>query len=116
VSAAPSKGPRRPPRDDIGWAVLELTNQKRIAGYITEALLAGIPTFRVEIPTAGKQNCVQFYAATAMHCLTLTTVDVVRVLAAHPEATLEPRPPAFARGHASVTKAPAPSAKPGGAS
>lgn len=71
-----------------GWAVLELMGHRRLAGYVSEANVAGAAMLRLDVP--GKDDDVaatQFYSASALYCLTPTTEDLARAFAqqAQPE-------------------------------
>lgn len=78
-----------------GWAILELMGHRRLAGWVTETELAGQGVLRLDVPhesdaadEAAEEHgedlwlATQFYAPSALYCLTPTTEDVARALAA----------------------------------
>ena len=68
-----------------GWAVLELMGHRKLAGYVSEQEIAGASFIRIDVPaTNGEGNvATQFYSAGAVYCLTPTTEQIARGLAAH---------------------------------
>lgn len=66
-----------------GWSVLELMGHRRLVGFVTETKLAGAPVLRIDVPRpedpldAGVE-VTQFYAPSALYCLTPATEDAVR--------------------------------------
>lgn len=64
-----------------GWAVLELMGHRRLGGYVTEVELAGKGMLRIDVPGA-RASATQFYSPAALYCLTPTTEEVARALAA----------------------------------
>lgn len=68
-----------------GWAILELMGHRRLAGWVTETELAGQGVLRLDVPAgAGVADWTasQFYAPTALYCLTPTTEETARAVAA----------------------------------
>jgi hypothetical protein len=66
-----------------GWAVLELMGHRRLAGYVTEVELAGKGMLRLDVPGPDDEPAAsQLYSPAALYCLTPTTEDVARSLAA----------------------------------
>lgn len=59
-----------------GWAILELMGHRRLAGAVSEALIAGAPFVRIDVPTSPPMT--QFYSAGAIYCLTPSTEELVR--------------------------------------
>jgi len=103
----------------IGWGVLELLQgQKRLAGFISEAVIAGVPCLRVQVPLADDRSATIIYNASAMYSLTPTDEAVARVIAACPDAEVSLRAPELQRGHATPIvggTSDAPPPEPGGA-
>lgn len=66
-----------------GWVVLELMGHRRLAGHLTEATIGGAPFLRLDVPGAdGQPAATQYYAATAVYCITPTSEDTARQVAA----------------------------------
>jgi hypothetical protein len=77
-----------------GWAILELMGHRRLAGYVREVELAGTGLLRLDVPDPTLQgvaldpldpecwSATQFYSPAALYCLTPTTEDVARKVAA----------------------------------
>lgn len=68
--------------EPIGWAIVELMGHRRVGGFVTEHELAGRGFLRVAIPGVNKETHVQFYAPTAVYCLTPATEATARAVAA----------------------------------
>lgn len=99
----------------IGWAVLELAQgRERVAGFVREGIVAGVPGLWVDRPCAGGGTRPQFYVGSALYTLTPTNRDIALIIAMHPEASVEPRAP-LERGHAEGVAASAPPADSAGA-
>ena len=69
-----------------GWAILELMGHRRLAGYVTETEIAGAGVLRLDVPdgSEGEEGGVfatQFYAPSALYCLTPTTEEIARAVA-----------------------------------
>ena len=69
-----------------GWTILELMGHRRLAGYVTEAEIAGGKFIRIDVP--GKDGhgprgtvATQFYGASSVYCLTPTTEEIARKVA-----------------------------------
>lgn len=56
----------------VGWAVLELLGHRRLAGYVSEATVAGVGMLRIDVPADedGHPAVTQIYAPSAVYCLT----------------------------------------------
>jgi hypothetical protein len=69
-----------------GWAILELMGHRRLGGYVRQAEIAGAAFVRVDVPapaeSADEIAATQFYSPQAVYCLTPTTEEVARALAA----------------------------------
>lgn len=79
-----------------GWAILELMGHRRLAGWVTETELAGQGVLRLDVPRSAADDemgeehgdpeeerwlATQFYAPSALYCLTPVDEDVARGLA-----------------------------------
>ena len=65
-----------------GWAILELLGHRRLGGYVTEQTLAGHGVLRLGVPAInGHTETTQFYAPSALYCLTPTTEELARAVA-----------------------------------
>lgn len=97
---------------ESGWAILELMGHRRLAGWLSEEEVAGAAFLRLDIPAVpdGVKTCdecgaarafgcicepalgpleaTQFYAPGALYCLTPTTEEIARGMA----ASLRPQP------------------------
>lgn len=76
-----------------GWAILELMGHRRLAGYVREVELAGAGVLRLDVPHPDAPqdldhldpehwSATQFYSPAALYCLTPTTQDAARTVAA----------------------------------
>ncbi len=66
-----------------GWAILELMGHRRLAGRVSEAEIAGAKLLRIDVPGEGDSvKATQFYSAAAVYCLTPTTEETARKVAA----------------------------------
>jgi hypothetical protein len=66
------------------WVILELMGHRRLAGYLTEQEIGGQAFLRLDVPAADGQGhaATQFYSASAVYCITPTTEDLARRVAA----------------------------------
>jgi len=83
-----------------GWAILELMGHRRLAGHVSEVEIAGHGMLRLDVPSLPYEEidssvwpredivATQFYSPASLYCLTPTTEDVARKLA----ASLRPTP------------------------
>jgi hypothetical protein len=62
------------------WSILELMGHRRLAGYVQEVELAGQGLLRIDIPS--EPPVTQFYGVASVYCLTPTTEEVARAVAA----------------------------------
>lgn len=62
------------------WAIVELMGHRRLAGWLTEYELAGEGLLRLDIP--GDQPATQLYSPRSVYCITPTTEDIARSVAA----------------------------------
>lgn len=64
-----------------GWAILELMGHRRLAGRVSAATLGGSAVIRLDKPQ-GDGFTTQFYSGSALYCLTPTTEEIARKVAA----------------------------------
>lgn len=62
-----------------GWAILELMGHRRLGGKVSEALIAGAPFLRIDVPSV--PPATQFYAPGSLYCITPTTEAIARAFA-----------------------------------
>jgi hypothetical protein len=94
--------------DFEGWAILEIMGHRKLGGYVRPATVAGAAMLRVDVPAesmspeavangqhgagpwppAGPWAATQYYAPTALFCLTPVAADVAIRFA----ATCRPEP------------------------
>ena len=65
-----------------GWAILELMGHRRLAGRLSESTIGGGAFVRIDVPGDGADVATQFYSPAAVYCITPTTEDVARKIAA----------------------------------
>lgn len=63
-----------------GWAIVELMGHRRLAGHVSEQEIAGQAFLRLDVPA--DLPVTQFYSASAVYCITPTTEEIARGLAA----------------------------------
>jgi hypothetical protein len=64
------------------WCVLELMGHRRLAGKVTEVQIAGAGVLRLDVPgDDGEPDVTQFYAPSALNCITPTTEANARAMA-----------------------------------
>lgn len=63
------------------WAILELMGHRKLAGLVTEEVIAGAGLIRIDIPN-GDESSTQYYSPTALYCLTPCSEDLARKVAA----------------------------------
>lgn len=66
-----------------GWAILELMGHRRLAGLVREQEIAGKGFLRIDVPEGESWAASQFYSPDAVYCLTPTTEEIARAIAAH---------------------------------
>lgn len=74
------------------WCILELMGHRRLAGYLTEHEIAGAALLRLDVPAqtvvtdgvtdTGGFASTQFYSPAAIYCITPTTEEIARAVAA----------------------------------
>lgn len=67
------------------WAIVELFGHRSLAGYVTEALVAGVAFVRIDVPRRDGSRVTQFYNPKSVYSLTPTTEDAARAAAARNE-------------------------------
>jgi hypothetical protein len=75
-------------QDMEGWAILELMGHRRLAGKVSIVQLGGAAFFRIDVPNPGAKGSTQFYSPAAVYCLTPTTEEIAKGLAAR----IQPEP------------------------
>jgi hypothetical protein len=92
-----------------GWAILELMGHRKLAGFLSEATIGGASFVRIDVPKpttpaqpmlrmdpdAGRVTpadpsawaVTQFYSPSAVYCITPTTEDLARQVAAGAQPT-----------------------------
>lgn len=68
------------------WVILELLGHRRLAGFLTEQVIAGHGFLRLDAP--GQPGTTQLYPPTSVYCITPTTEAIARALA----PTCQPAP------------------------
>lgn len=65
-----------------GWAIVELMGHRRLAGFVSEATMAGAAMLRIDVPGEdGATVATQFYGGSALYCVTPTTEAIARAVA-----------------------------------
>ena len=73
-----------------GWAILELMGHRRLAGYLSDAVVGGVALLRIDVPNNdwkpgvdGSQEWVatQCYSGASIYCITPTTEAIARKVA-----------------------------------
>ena len=65
------------------WCILELMGHRRLAGLVTEQQIAGHGFLRLDVPGEGDAwSASQWYSPTSVYCITPTTEEIARKLAA----------------------------------
>lgn len=68
----------------LGWAIVEVMGHRRLGGQVSEAIIAGRPFLRVDIPAEEwRPAATQFYPASALFSLTPSGEETAR--AANPK-------------------------------
>lgn len=63
------------------WALLELMGHRRLAGKVSDALIGGATVIRIDVPGENDTWTTQFYAPSALYCLTPVSESTARDLA-----------------------------------
>jgi hypothetical protein len=65
------------------WCILELMGHRRMAGLVSEATIGGQALLRIDVPeTANQAAFTQFYGTGSVYCMTPTTEEIARAVAA----------------------------------
>lgn len=66
-----------------GWAILEIMGRRRLAGWVSEATIAGAGLLRIDVPGTepGVVSATQYYSPSAVYALTPTTEAIARAVA-----------------------------------
>ena len=67
------------------WAVLELMGHRRLAGKVTDAVIGGGAFLRIDIPGKNGQQTTQYYSPGSVYCITPTSEEIARAVAAQNE-------------------------------
>lgn len=67
---------------DFGWCVVEQLGHKKLAGRVTEDLVAGALMLRVDVPD-GEEMITQWIGSGSLYALTPTTEEIARAAAEH---------------------------------
>jgi hypothetical protein len=77
-----------------GWAILELMGHRKLAGLLSEQTIGGAAFIRIDVPkplTPENLDALwavtQFYAPSAVYCITPTSEDLARKVAAGAQPT-----------------------------
>lgn len=73
---------------DFGWCIVEQLGHKKLAGQVSEDLVAGTKMLRVDVPD-GDGLITQWIGSGSLYALTPTTEEIARAAAA---AWLRPAP------------------------
>lgn len=63
-----------------GWAIVELMGHRKLAGHVSEVTIAGAAMLRLDVPS--DPPVTQFYGGSAIYCITPTTEELARKVAA----------------------------------
>ena len=66
-----------------GWAILELMGHRRLAGFISEATVAGAALLRIDVHQETEPVATQYYSSAAIYCITPTTEELAKKFTAH---------------------------------
>jgi hypothetical protein len=79
------------------WVIIELMGHRRLAGYLSEVEIGGEGFLRLDVPGRDGPSATQFYRPAAVYCITPTTEDLARSVAAQsmpqPVSRYELEPP-----------------------
>lgn len=66
------------------WAILELMGHRRLGGLVSDVEMFGARVLRIDVPhaTAPGKFSTQFYTPASLYCLTPTTEELARAVAA----------------------------------
>jgi hypothetical protein len=84
------------------WAIVELMGHRKLAGRVSEQIIAGCPLLRIDVPGGEKvPGFTTFYGASSIYSLTPTSEAICRAYAAaHRERPVQAfELPALNAGH-----------------
>ena len=65
------------------WGIIELMGHRRLTGKVSEATIGGAAFIRIDIPgTKSHKEFTQYYSPSAVYCISPTTEEICRQLAA----------------------------------
>jgi len=65
------------------WAIVELMGHRKLAGRVSEQIIAGCPLLRIDVPGGEKvPGFTTFYGASSIYSLTPTTEAICKAYAA----------------------------------
>jgi hypothetical protein len=70
-----------------GWAIVELMGHRRLAGQVRQVEQYGSSMLRLDVPGKDGPTATQFYSSAAIYCVTPTTEEIARALAAREQPT-----------------------------
>jgi hypothetical protein len=86
------KAPAQGSESFDAWAIVELMGHRKLAGRVSEKIIAGQPLLRIDVPEANGQSAfTTFYGPGSIYSLTPTTEKIARRFAAmRTEAPVQP--------------------------
>lgn len=63
------------------WAILELMGHRRLAGEVTETVIAGGSFLRIDIPGDGEKKTTQYYSPQSVYCISPVSEPIAREVA-----------------------------------
>ena len=67
--------------DFTEWVILEIMGHKKVAGLLSEAIIAGSPFLRIDIPGDDNEfRATQYYRPDAVYCISPVEEEVARRL------------------------------------
>jgi len=67
------------------WAIVELMGHRKLAGRVSEKVIAGTALLRIDVPEVAQEDgqpnipgFTQFYGASSIYCLTPTSEEIAR--------------------------------------
>ena len=62
------------------WVILEIMGHKKVAGLLSEVVIAGTPFLRMDIPSNEGFQATQYYRPDAVYCISPVEEEVARRL------------------------------------
>jgi hypothetical protein len=70
------------------WGILELMGHRKMCGEISEQQIGGAGMVRIDVPNPkGEPVLTQYYSPQAVYCITPTTEEIARSMAARMDTT-----------------------------